>query len=145
MPVPWVYVLGFLIGVGFQLAVPIPPTTASVAVVVSDAGGIVFVAGAILAGWGWWIFHRVRTTTVPGEASRVLVTSGPYRFTRNPMYVGLTLGYIGEAGLLVLVWPILVLALVLVYVNWFVIPVEEAGLQAFDGYAAYRARVRRWL
>ena len=64
-----------------------------------------------------------------------------FTFTRNPMYVGLTLGYPGEAGLLVLVWPVLVL----VCVNCFVIPVEEASLQVFGGYTAYRARVRRWL
>jgi protein-S-isoprenylcysteine O-methyltransferase Ste14 len=44
------------------------------------------------------------------------------------------------------IWPLPLLVLTLVYVNWFVIPVEEASLAEFgDEYARYRARVRRWL
>jgi len=61
--------------------------------------------------------------------------------------VGLTTAYVGEAFLLRHVWPIGLLPLVLAYVNWVVIPVEQAKLtEVFDGeYAAYRQRVRRWL
>jgi protein-S-isoprenylcysteine O-methyltransferase Ste14 len=145
LPVPWVFLLGFLVGVGLQLAVPVGLTSSSASTVLPIAGGIVFLVGSALAGWSWWIFHRVGTTAVPGEASRVLVTHGPYRLTRNPMYVGLTLAYLGEAGLLLLAWPLLLLPFVLAYVNWFVIPVEEGNLSEFEGYRAYRARVRRWL
>jgi protein-S-isoprenylcysteine O-methyltransferase Ste14 len=65
------------------------------------------VAGAGLAAWSWLIFKRAGTSAVPGEPSRLLVTRGPYRLTRNPMYVGLTLAYLGEAGALVQVWPLL--------------------------------------
>ena len=61
---------------------------------------------------------------MPGETSSVLVTSGPYRFTRNPMYVGLALAYLGETGALLQVWPLPLLVLVLAYVNWCVVPVE---------------------
>lgn len=64
------------------------------------AGALLFLLGATIAGWGLVIFRRARTTTVPGRASAALVTWGPYRFSRNPMYVGLTLAYLGEAGLL---------------------------------------------
>jgi protein-S-isoprenylcysteine O-methyltransferase Ste14 len=46
---------------------------------------------------------------------------------------------------LLLVWPLPLLVCVLWYVHFFVIPVEEASLRAFEGYDAYRARVRRWL
>jgi protein-S-isoprenylcysteine O-methyltransferase Ste14 len=74
------------------------------------------------------------------------VTAGPYRFTRNPMYVGLVLAYLGEQGMLLQVWPLLLLVLTVVYVNWFVIPVEETSLRSFGPvYDAYRARVRRWI
>ena len=145
LPVPWVFVLGFLLGVGLQLVVPINVNSGVMGTMVPIAGGIVFLAGAVLAGWGWWLFHQAQTTTVPGEASRMLITTGPYRFTRNPMYLGLTLCYLGEAGLLLLVWPLPLLLFVLGYVHFFVIPVEEASLRAFEGYDAYRARVRRWL
>jgi protein-S-isoprenylcysteine O-methyltransferase Ste14 len=92
------------------------------------------------------LFHRLETTTTPGEAPNNLVTTGPYRFTRNPMYLGLVLAYLGEQGMLVLAWPLLFLVLTIGYVNWFVIPVEETSLRAFGrAYEAYRARVRRWI
>jgi protein-S-isoprenylcysteine O-methyltransferase Ste14 len=76
-----------------------------------------------------------------------LVTWGPYRFTRNPMCVGLVLAYLEEAGILHHVGPAVVLPLVIAYVNWIVIPLEEAKLsEAFgDRFEGYRARVRRWL
>jgi protein-S-isoprenylcysteine O-methyltransferase Ste14 len=75
------------------------------------------------------------------------VTSGPYRFTRNPMYVGLTCVYLGEAGLLKQIWPVLFLPLMIAYLNWTVIPLEEGKLtEAFRGdYLEYRSRVRRWI
>jgi len=111
------------------------------------AGAALFSLGAIIAGWGLAIFRRARTTTVPGKSSAKLVTWGPYRFTRNPMYVGLTLAYLGEAGLLRQLWPIIALPFVLAYVNWTVIPVEEAKLvEVFgDEYERYRSRVGRWI
>jgi protein-S-isoprenylcysteine O-methyltransferase Ste14 len=84
---------------------------------------------------------------VPGQASSQLVTWGPYRFTRNPMYVGLTLAYLGEAGILRQIWPVILLPLVVAYVNWIVIPVEESKLREVFGeeYERYQKKVRRWL
>jgi len=75
----------------------------------------------------------------------VLITSGPYRFTRNPMYLGLALTYVGEAGALLQAWPLLTLVAVLAYVNWWVVPIEEERLEAFREYGDYCSRVRRWL
>jgi protein-S-isoprenylcysteine O-methyltransferase Ste14 len=72
-------------------------------------------------------------TTVPGEISATLVMTGPYRFTRNPMYVGLTLAYLGEAGILIQIWPIIVLPLLFAYLNWMVTPLEEARLKEAFG------------
>jgi protein-S-isoprenylcysteine O-methyltransferase Ste14 len=113
----------------------------------SAVGGVLFTIGALIAGWGLVTFQRARTTTVPGESSSRLVTWGPYRFSRNPMYVGLTIAYLGEAFLLRQVWPGVLLPVVLAYVNWVVIPVEQARLtDMFDAeYVAYQRRVRRWL
>jgi protein-S-isoprenylcysteine O-methyltransferase Ste14 len=107
----------------------------------------VFVIGVIVAGWGWLTFRRADTTTVPGERSARLVTWGPYRFTRNPMYVGLALGYLGEAGILRQLGPVLLLPCVVAYVNWVVIPLEEYRLHEVFGaqFDDYRARVRRWV
>jgi protein-S-isoprenylcysteine O-methyltransferase Ste14 len=63
------------------------------------------------------------------------------------MYTGLVLAYLGEAGILKQVWPALLLPFTVAYINWVVIPVEEARLAEVFGadYEQYRARVRRWI
>jgi len=65
----------------------------------------------------------------------------------NPMYVGLLVAYVGEALILRQIWPLLLLPLVVAYVNWVVIPVEEGKLtEVFgDEYRGYQAKTRRWL
>jgi len=146
VPVPWVFVLGYLVGVALEFAFFRKGSLDGPEWVVR-AGVGVFVAGAALAAWGWIIFYKAKTTTVPGEASSTLVTHGPYRATRNPMYVGLSIAYLGEAGILKQVAPVAMLPLVIAYLNWIVIPTEEARLQQVfgDAYQNYRSRVRRWL
>lgn len=145
VPVPWVFVLMYLVGVGVEYAWPTHAIKALPSITV--AGAVLFVIGAAIAGWGLLTFRRAGTTTVPGRASARLVTWGPYRFSRNPMYVGLTIAYLGEAGILRQVWPILLLPLTVAYVNWVVIPVEERKLTEVFGeeYERYRVRVRRWV
>jgi len=145
VPVPWVFVLTYLVGVGLEHTFPFR-MAAAVLTGVSAAGGVMFGIGAVIAAWGLLTFQRARTTTVPGRASSQLVTWGLYRFSRNPMYVGLTLAYFGEAAILRQVWPALLLPLTVAYVNWVVIPVEEGKLKEVFGeaYERYRARVRRW-
>jgi protein-S-isoprenylcysteine O-methyltransferase Ste14 len=146
IPVPWVFVLAYLIGVKLERVIPLG-TLPVAQTVVGLLGCILLVTGVLVAGWGWLTFRHARTTTVPGKISSQLVTWGPYRFSRNPMYVGLSLVYVGEAGLLRQGWPVLFLPLVLVYLNWGVIRVEEGKLEVTfpQQYAAYRAKVRRWL
>jgi protein-S-isoprenylcysteine O-methyltransferase Ste14 len=148
VPVPWVFVLGYLLGVGLQRAI-FPGTHYSAATrnLVSTGGAVVFAVGAVIAGWGLILFHRARTTTTPGKASNALVMRGPYRFTRNPMYVGLIVAYVGEMGLLVQIAPLIPLLLVIAYVNWIVIPVEENQLRGLFGkdYVQFCNGVPRWL
>jgi protein-S-isoprenylcysteine O-methyltransferase Ste14 len=104
-------------------------------------------AGLILMAWGIITFVRHRTAILPHSPARTLVEAGPYRFTRNPMYVGLTLAYVGLSIVLNLVWPIVVLPLVLAALVRFVVRREERHLtEKFgDAYADYRRRVRRWV
>ena len=146
VPVPWVFVLNYLLGVALERVHPrvVSPLAAQLSTI---AGAVLFSAGAVIAGWGLVLFRKAKTTTVPGKSSAQLVTSGPYRFTRNPMYVGLILAYLGEAGLLRQIWPVVLLPLTIAYVNWTVIPVEEAKLEEVfpDAYRPYRSRVRRWI
>ena len=146
VPVPWVFILTYLCGVVLELVchskVHAPDSHATSTI----AGGVLFALGALVAGWSWLIFYKARTTTVPRKGVQPVDHRGPYRFSRNPMYVGLSLAYLGEAGLLHQVWPVLLLPLTIVYINWVVIPVEEARLKevfALD-YQTYCAKVRRW-
>ena len=146
IPVPWIFVLVYLAGVGLETAFHRGGFIRDYKWLL-PVGCVVFTLGAVLAGWGWVIFHRRRTTRVPGEASTTLVTWGPYRLTRNPMYVGLSLAYVGEAALLHQIVPVVLLPLMIAYLNWVVVPVEEEQLRVVFGeeYEQYRHRVRRWL
>ena len=146
IPVPWVFVLTYIIGAGLEHALPLLAGNGSLPGV-NLAGALLFGIGATIAGWALLTFRLVRTTTVPGKASSRLVSWGPYRFSRNPMYVGLIVAYLGEAGILRQVWPVILLLLTVAYVNWIVIPVEESKLREVfsEEYDRYRKRVRRWL
>jgi protein-S-isoprenylcysteine O-methyltransferase Ste14 len=145
VPVPWVFVLTYLLGLVLEHLChsAISPRAARVSTI---AGCALFAVGLVIAGWGQVLFRKAKTTTVPGRLSVKLVTWGPYRFTRNPMYVGLAFVYLGEAALLKQIWPVVLLPLTIAYLNWIVIPLEEARLQEVfhEEYAQYRARVRRW-
>ncbi|MBL8339155.1 MAG: isoprenylcysteine carboxylmethyltransferase family protein [Rhodoferax sp.] len=105
-------------------------------------GGIVSTAGARA-------FRRVRTTVNPLHPERAssMVTSGIFRFTRNPMYVGIALVLLGFFLAFGALSAILGLPAFVGYITRFQILPEERILEAKFGsaYAAYRARVRRWL
>jgi protein-S-isoprenylcysteine O-methyltransferase Ste14 len=147
-PPPIIFVAGLLVGWilnRYVRVIPLPSIGSS-AVEQGIAMLLVFV-GIILAGWGIVTFRRARTTLIPNQGASQLVSGGPYRFTRNPMYTGLTIQYLGIAALLDSAWPILLLPLVLVVLVQLVITREEAYLRDAFGaeYVAYKARVRRWL
>jgi len=144
IPVPWMFVLTYLVGVGLAYVSPFAlPLKAPRSV--SIVGGGLFAMGVVFAGWAWVIFHRAGTTRVPGRPSTILVTWGPFRMSRNPMYIGLSLAYLGEAAMLRQIWPVLVLPLMAAYLNWMVIPVEEERLREVfqDKFEKYCAGVRR--
>jgi len=110
---------------------------------------VVALAGGAMALAGDLEFKRARTTINPfkPQNSTALVTSGIYRFTRNPMYVGLTLVVLGWAAFLGSVGALLGPAVFVLYIDRFQIAPEERILGAKFGaaYTEYRSRVRRWL
>lgn len=112
--------------------------------------GVAFVVlGAALAVSGVRAFHRAGTTTnptAPGTAS-VVVSTGPFRVTRNPMYLGLLLSLVGWAFYLSNILAVLMLPVFVGYMTRFqILPEERALRQKFgEAYAQYAARVRRWL
>jgi len=115
--------------------------------------GAVFVAIAIVGGAialaGDLEFKRARTTINPlkPEKATALVTSGIYRVTRNPMYVGLTLVVLGWAAFLCSAWALAGPVAFVLYISRFQIAPEERILSAKFGaaYAEYTSRTRRWL
>jgi protein-S-isoprenylcysteine O-methyltransferase Ste14 len=90
---------------------------------------------------------RAGTDPRPSRPSTAIVTSGPFRFTRNPMYVGLALLTAALGILLDTWWPILLLVPALVFIRVAVIAREEAYLRRRFGaeYEAYMRQVRRWI
>ncbi|HEU4570043.1 MAG TPA: isoprenylcysteine carboxylmethyltransferase family protein [Gemmatimonadales bacterium] len=92
-------------------------------------------------------FRRAHTSPNPWRPSAALVTGGPYRLTRNPMYVGLTALSLGVTCWVNSWWPLLPLPVVLVVMDLGVIRREEAYLERTFGeaYRTYRASVRRWV
>jgi protein-S-isoprenylcysteine O-methyltransferase Ste14 len=93
------------------------------------------------------LFRRAGTTPIPRRPTTALVISGPYRFTRNPMYVSMA-GLTAGLGLLLNTWwPMLLLVPVLIIVRVAVIAREEQYLRRRfgDDYVVYTRRVRRWI
>jgi protein-S-isoprenylcysteine O-methyltransferase Ste14 len=147
VPPPLLFVLTFFAGVGLQHLLPFPAPSAEVAHVARIAGTGLLACGILLALSCITLFLLVRTTIIPHRTASKLVNRGPYRLTRNPMYVSLVLAFLGVAGILALLWPILLLPVPVALVHRMVIPFEEARLRdAFgDDFESYCARVRRWL
>lgn len=102
-----------------------------------------------LAGFAWMIgtMKRARTPIHNAKTPRTLVEAGPFRFTRNPMYLFGTVAYAGLALVLVQLWSLALLPVVFATTHYAVVLREEAYLDRKFGaaYADYRRRVRRWL
>jgi len=108
---------------------------------------VLIVLGMALEAWSGGLFKKAGTNVVPWSPSTALVFEGPYRFSRNPMYVGFTLVYLGLALGLQSPSAVILLIPCLALMTWGVILREERYLAARFGqpYLDYKARVRRWL
>ncbi len=125
---------------------PTSPTLANLPlllpIMLVGIGGAVMVAGV-------FEFRRKKTTVNPmlKTASSALVSGGVYRFTRNPMYLGMLCILVAAALLWNSVYALLGCVFFVLYMNVFQISPEEDYLTELfpDSYPAYKARVRRWL
>lgn len=144
VPPPVFYLLAFVIGLFLQARFP---TSILAQPVVRYVGAALIVAGALFIVAAVPTMLRGHGTLSTAGPSAALVTSGPYRFTRNPMYLGLTLLYSGLTCMFAIVWALPLLIPLILYTHVRVILPEERYLdRAFgDAYRSYRARVRRWL
>lgn len=147
IPPPLLFVVTYFIGLGVQRLVPLTIGSTSLPGAVRFAGLGFVVAGLLLTLSSVGIFLSTHTTIIPFGTAAHLVSSGPFRFTRNPMYLGLALIYIGMAGIGSELWPLVLLPLPMLVMDRIVIPFEEARLQAVfgDAFRQYCGKVRRWL
>lgn len=134
------FILLWLLGRLVPLAIPGRPG-------LTWAGWAVIVLGVSLGAWSVVTFRLHHTTVIPHGVVSTVVTGGPYRITRNPMYVGLALVYLGASLVAATWWPLFALPVIIVAMYRLVVRHEEAYLtRAFgDEYRAYRVTARRWL
>ncbi|WP_433305814.1 methyltransferase [Actinoplanes sp. CA-030573] len=144
IPPPLYYAAGLAGGMALNGVVALPlggrPAT-------TVAGAVLTALGLALAFAGVAAVVRHRTTIVPHHPVATLVTGGAYRLSRNPMYTGLAVAYLGLALVFGSWWPLVLWPLVIVAVRRLVIRPEERYLTERFGpaYTGYQARVRRWI
>jgi protein-S-isoprenylcysteine O-methyltransferase Ste14 len=140
---------GAALALGYVLSLywPLGPGLASPNALALTVGLLFIVLGFALAIRALQMFRRAGTHVVPGEPATALVTAGPYRFTRNPIYIGFVLVYFGLSIVLTSMWVLLLLIPTLVILQRGVVKREEAYLERKfgDAYRAYKARVPRWV
>lgn len=110
-------------------------------------GYVVVGIGAVINLWSLMTMRRAGVAISPYKPTESVVTTGPFRFTRNPIYLGMTLLYIGAALSLNMLWALVLLPVLLVMVLFGVILREERYLLLRFGtkYLRYKASVGRWL
>ena len=110
-------------------------------------GFVMAAAGLLLMLWSVGLFWSRRTSIQPNRPATEFVVVGPYKFTRNPMYLGMSVVFLGLSMAFGPVWPMFFLPVAMFLLVRFVIRREEEYLRrTFGGsYEEYCSRVRRWI
>lgn len=143
-PPPLIYAGTLILGLGVKRLLPTPFLPRSLSRIF---GWPLVVCGLAIGLLGFREMRRAGTNVDPYEPTTAVVTEGPYRFTRNPLYVGMTLIYAGITARANALPAALLLPLVLAVMRRGVIEREEAYLERKfgDEYLRYKDRVRRWI
>lgn len=146
-PPPLLFVLGIGLAWLMGRVVPLPLVPDSLRPVSLIVGYVAIVLASATITWAMLTFRRADTAIYPNQPATAVVARGPYRFSRNPMYVGLTALNLGIALVSNSLWMIAALPIVLWLLTVLVIRREEAYLSSAFGetYDEYRRAVRRWL
>jgi protein-S-isoprenylcysteine O-methyltransferase Ste14 len=139
------YIGALLLGVVIHVLSPIAIFPATH--VQEILGGFLLALSGAFARWAFLTMRRLGTVANPKKPSKALATHGPFRISRNPIYVAMTGLYIGLAFLVNSAWLLMLLVPLLMFMQWGVILREERYLTGKFGneYTAYSSRVRRWL
>lgn len=145
-PPPFIYLIGLAIAYGLNMWIPLWIESPEPRWMFGLGVGLA-VAGFGFGLWGIATFKRHHTAIIPFHPASLVVTSGPYMITRNPMYVGMTGLYLGGSLLLDTWWALVLLPVVVGIIDRQVIAREERYLLSVFGaeYAGYKEKVRRWL
>jgi protein-S-isoprenylcysteine O-methyltransferase Ste14 len=143
-PPPLVFVGGLIVGFALEALLPGVDLPAWLE---WGVGALLVAAGLGLLVWFNTLFSRRGTAVEPWKPTTAIVTTGPYRFTRNPAYVGMALTYAGIAVLSSALWVLVPLPFVLAVIDRGVIAREERYLERKFGeeYLAYKRTARRWI
>ena len=142
-PIAWAVAL--IVGLGAGWLYPLPFVPASVPRF--WIGGGLFGFAFALAIWAIGTIRGSGTRIETNKPTTVIVTNGPFRFTRNPVYIGMLLGQTGIAIGFDNLWVLAMLAPFYFVIRYGVVAREEAYLVRKFGevYLGYKSRVRRWL
>lgn len=143
-PAPVIYAAVLLVGVLVSLAFPVSFLPRSVTWI---AGGACVLLPFLLGSAALGAMRRAKTSVNPYRPTTALLTGGPFRLTRNPMYLAMTIQYLGLSLLFNALWAIVLLPVALLVVQYAVIKREERYLEQTFGeqYLSYKAKVRRWI
>ena len=110
-------------------------------------GVLFFAAGLLILFLSFGLFKKKETPILPGQKPAALVIEGPYKFTRNPMYLGVTIALTGAAIYLGDILAFLSPIVFFMFVSIRFIPREEKLMKKLFGkkYLDYKKKVRRWL
>jgi protein-S-isoprenylcysteine O-methyltransferase Ste14 len=142
-PIAWA--LTVVVGLALNWLHPLPFLPA--AMPTGWIGGVVFLAGLGLLIWAAATFRRAGTAVRATEPTTNIVSNGPYRYSRNPIYVAMFVGLIGLAIGFDSLWLLILLVPFYLVIRYGVVAREEVYLarKFGDAYLDYRRRVRRWL
>jgi protein-S-isoprenylcysteine O-methyltransferase Ste14 len=147
-PPPLAFIGALGLGFGIHYLSPTHLAQSSRGIDILRISGVVLgLASLLLAASAFLCFRLARTSPLPERPSTSLVVRGPFRFTRNPLYLSMSLLYAAIALFANAIWPLLFLIPAVMVINHFVIAREERYLERQFGakYVAYCEQVRRWL
>src|SRR5215470_15281112 len=137
--------LAVIAGLALDWLVPLPFLPAGLPA--AWLGALVFVLALALFAWAIVTMTRAGSNVPTNRPTTAIVENGPYRFTRNPIYLGMFLGLVGLAVAFDDLWLLMLLVPFALIIRYGVVAREEAYLERKFGdvYRTYRSRVRRWL